>query len=394
MANKLDLIGKTFNQLTVIREADKKERTNIQKRSWICQCSCGNITQVETSHLTSGHTKSCGCYREKYNQSRRVDYIGKTFNRLTVLKDADDKNGKRQVECKCVCGTIKIVSLADLKAGKIISCGCWRNEQIKQAVQKKDKIPTYRDDLKDKIFGCLKVLEFDPEFTLLKRTASNKRSYWKCQCQCGNIVSIAGSSLKTGLTQSCGCLQKERSKSAILKAQRISTQQLTAKIEGQRFGLLTVIELDQERSGQGNGSFWKCRCDCGNEKSISYTALKSGNTLSCGCLKMSIGEYIIDNILKDNKINYQREITFADLYDNGPLRFDFGIFQNNKLVLLIEYDGKQHFDTNNPWHTDTLKKHDLMKDEYCQKNNLPLLRIPYSIPKENITLDFLLSKIS
>lgn len=44
MANKLDLIGKTFNQLTVIREADKKERTNIQKRSWICQCSCGNIT--------------------------------------------------------------------------------------------------------------------------------------------------------------------------------------------------------------------------------------------------------------------------------------------------------------------------------------------------------------
>lgn len=55
---------------------------------------------------------------------------------------------------------------------------------------------------------------------------------------------------------------------------------------------------------------------------------------------MSIGEYIIDNILKDNKINYQREITFADLYDNGPLRFDFGIFQNNKLVLLIEYDGK------------------------------------------------------
>lgn len=33
---------------------------------WLCQCECGNTAEVDSSHLRSGHTTSCGCRgREK-----------------------------------------------------------------------------------------------------------------------------------------------------------------------------------------------------------------------------------------------------------------------------------------------------------------------------------------
>lgn len=37
-----------------------------------------------------------------------------------------------------------------------------------------------------------------------------KASYWKCRCDCGNIVTIRKSCFLAGQTKSCGCLRKER----------------------------------------------------------------------------------------------------------------------------------------------------------------------------------------
>lgn len=34
-------------------------------------------------------------------------------------------------------------------------------------------------------------------------------AHWKCQCDCGKIVVVAGYSLRSGKTQSCGCLHRE-----------------------------------------------------------------------------------------------------------------------------------------------------------------------------------------
>ena len=50
---------------------------------------------------------------------------------------------------------------------------------------------------------------------------------------------------------------------------------------GQKFKRLTLIEVDQSRKGR---TFWLCRCDCGNIKSISQTSITTGKTGSCGCL--------------------------------------------------------------------------------------------------------------
>lgn len=53
---------------------------------------------------------------------------------------------------------------------------------------------------------------------------------------------------------------------------------------GQRFGKLVVIEKSEKKSSMG-GSYWECLCDCGNKKAIFSGSLKSGNQNSCGCSK-------------------------------------------------------------------------------------------------------------
>lgn len=51
---------------------------------------------------------------------------------------------------------------------------------------------------------------------------------------------------------------------------------------GQKFGKLTVIEQMPSKNQRRQ---WKCLCDCGNITIASTTALRSGDTSSCGCLK-------------------------------------------------------------------------------------------------------------
>lgn len=58
-------------------------------------------------------------------------------------------------------------------------------------------------------------------------------------------------------------------------------------ISGQRFGMLTVLELSDVRtfpSGQKE-SRWACRCDCGGSAIVSGRVLKRGTANSCGCFR-------------------------------------------------------------------------------------------------------------
>lgn len=84
---------------------------------------------------------------------------------------------------------------------------------------------------------------------------------------------MRGTSLRAGRVNSCGCMMEERYKSGSTKIDII----------GQRFGRLTVIEETSERTKCGEVKYL-CLCDCGNTKVKAGTALRYGNTRSCGCL--------------------------------------------------------------------------------------------------------------
>src|SRR3954465_12737353 len=50
-------------------------------------------------------------------------------------------------------------------------------------------------------------------------------------------------------------------------------------LTGQRFGRLTVVAC-AGRTKRGN-TIWTCRCDCGNEKIVQASHLRSGSIMSC-----------------------------------------------------------------------------------------------------------------
>lgn len=53
-------------------------------------------------------------------------------------------------------------------------------------------------------------------------------------------------------------------------------------LTGKKFSRLTVTEYSHTDGGR---AYWKCKCDCGNEATVSAGNLKSGLVRSCGCLK-------------------------------------------------------------------------------------------------------------
>lgn len=54
---------------------------------------------------------------------------------------------------------------------------------------------------------------------------------------------------------------------------------------GEKFGRLTVIRSEgSKQCGSVKRRMWLCRCDCGNEVSVTTSSLTTGNTRSCGCL--------------------------------------------------------------------------------------------------------------
>ena len=173
---------------------------------------------------------------------------------------------------------------------------------------------------------------------------------WWCQCDCGNKVLIYASALKSGLTQSCGCYHRDIVKTIFTK-----------DITGQKFGKLTAISPEYQNASKTY--VWKCKCDCGSYVFVSVSSLLNGTKVHCGCLNQPLGEYYIEQVLKQHNILYYKQYTFTDL---RRLRFDFYLPEHNRL---IEFDGEQHFypieHFGGEESYNKIKQRDLIKNKYA-----------------------------
>lgn len=127
----IDLTGKRFEKLTVLRVEGKIEHG--KEARWMCKCDCGALKSFKSSELRRGAAKSCGCSRlefQRASERSNADLIGMRFGTLTVAKKAPSgrtKGGKTFSNwlCVCDCGNEKIVRQRNLIEGRTNSCGCF-----------------------------------------------------------------------------------------------------------------------------------------------------------------------------------------------------------------------------------------------------------------------------
>ena len=85
MGKLLDLTGQRFGRLVAVKLTDLRSGKD-PHRIWECQCDCGNQTYVQTTSLTSGNTKSCGCLHSEI-VSHYYELVGAiTYKNLELAK--------------------------------------------------------------------------------------------------------------------------------------------------------------------------------------------------------------------------------------------------------------------------------------------------------------------
>jgi hypothetical protein len=190
-ANKGNLTGMRFGNLLVIREDARR----IPKRVfYLCRCDCGKEKIVEGTKLSSGHTKSCGCLR-----NRIKNIAGERFGRAIAINHLGfNKFGIAVWLCKCDCGTIFHAPVNGLSTGQNKSCGCLRLDRIRESALRN------RADLTGKIFGKWTVMSRGKKY--LTHNGNRAGYFWKCRCECGKEKMVHEASLKNGDSASCGCV--------------------------------------------------------------------------------------------------------------------------------------------------------------------------------------------
>lgn len=214
-----------------------------------------------------------------------------------------------------------------------------------------------RVDLTGKTFGYLTPMYYI------------KGGKWHCKCKCGKEVDVDTRNLNRGHTKSCGCLQKEKASNNTYNMLGYETESLKV--------------LSRAGSDSQGLALWVCLCkNCGNTFVTRGSSIRGGYVNSCGCVR-SKNEQNIIKLLNENNIEFSTQYTFSDLKgaNDGLLRFDFAIFKNHKLSHLIEYNGEQHYiQPKGSWENgyDSLIENDRRKKEYCEKNHIRLIVIPYN----------------
>lgn len=124
--------------------------------------------------------------------------------------------------------------------------------------------------------------------------------------------------------------------------------------------------------------------ECGLITEVFPTDFK--NRLACKHCSMSYGEIQIRKFLEDNQVKFRQEYKFDDLIHKSALRFDFAIFDEDRISCLVEFDGVQHYQPierfGGKQTFEQTKIRDELKNKYCKENGITLVRIPYYKKKE------------
>lgn len=320
------------------------------------KCNCGRIFYVRPNSIFKGNTKTCGhCNDPK---------IGDKFNKLTITKIIPSLTNGCSIECLCDCGNIWKGRSGLVISGNNKSCGHCNDPKVG------DK------------FGRLTIIKVIPNLK------GGNGCRIECICDCGNKWKGSIYYLISGRVKSCKCLLLEKNKERAI--QKSIPQNYTESLYG-KFPKIAKewdykknypLTPDKIKYGSKKKVWWICQiCDY---KWCASICSRSRNRGCPHCCK-SKGEKETSRILDLLNIKYIEQKRFKECKNKHTLPFDFYLPNYN---ICIEYNGEQHYiptdfsdrhdKKQGKLNLKQIKKHDSIKQRFCEKEDIKLIVIKYT----------------
>jgi hypothetical protein len=117
-----------------------------------------------------------------------IQMEGLRFGKLIVTSRRMDGGRRAAWNCKCDCGSTRVVIGEYLRRGSVHDCGCVNPPRAGRN----------KAELTGKTFSHLHVLKEAPKST---KTRGRK---WICKCDCGKVVELSSNAITSGNNRSCG----------------------------------------------------------------------------------------------------------------------------------------------------------------------------------------------
>ncbi len=274
-----------------------------------------------------------------------ITVIGKYVGSLTKIK------------VKHTCGYEWKVTPKSLLQGK----SCPKCSKIKTSKKQTKTTEQFIEELKI----------VNPEITVIGKYINSKTKI-EIQHSCGYEWKASPSDLLKG-TSCPKCFGRfKKTTEQFVKELKIINPEIT--VIGEYINSKTKIEIQHS---------------CGYEWEALPNRLLQGR--SCPRCRESKGEKFLSKVLKSNNIPFVPQFNLVkNPKTNRWLRSDFAILnKENKPLLILEYDGEQHFKPVKIFGGEEKLKatqyRDSVKDKYCKENNIPFCRFSYAQSELEIT---------
>ena len=336
----------------------------------VIEIKTGYMFQSAYSHFKNGEIREPFGHRNKKFQKYNIELFLKNNhpNIKFVSIEKQKKNGKTRNICtlECACGNKFTKEWTHVMHDKRLLCPtCARNEQTKKKREERDS-----DAIK-------KIESFGYHFEEYPKHIFGNELVEVIQNKTGYKVMVTATQLEH--RKQNNVFSEDTNKHNLL-------YNINKYIENNDFDCEAIRIAEEKEKCGGKLSWIEMRCSCGR---LFYITSNPSKLKRCGgkcsfCNQsISINERKVKDFLDGLNIKYKMQYTFNSCRNKKPLHFDFHL---DDYDILIEIDGEQHFEAvrfggiSEDKAIENFKKQQLkdkIKDDFCKKNHIPLLRIPY-----------------
>jgi len=342
-------------------------KSNIKVKAICDYCECEYTLTYNNYHRSTKNFPKLACLNCRQKKAFDVNKDERSIKLFNKLKAICSENNytlittqtdctRFDIEVQFICskhGLRKMKAYIFLKLKRCNACG------LESIGSKLKKTPT---EVKDIVESKNNNILLNAEEYVDINTKNLRVICGLCKKE--HITTLASISNSNGACNECGC----RIGSDLT---RHSPEYIKSIIDAEN-GNTLLNSKDYKNASLTN---LKIKCgECGKIFNTSFETYFRGTKRCRSCSsKMSHNERLIRDILIIQNVTFIQEQRFPDCRDINSLPFDFYLEAFN---LIIEYDGEGHYQ-NGFGNLESTQKHDKIKNEYCKKNGINLLRIPY-----------------